>query len=210
MCFHGLCNTFLFFTSYIMNPSEQKNLLKRLSNLDNEAFADIYDGFVDKIYRFVYFKVSSVQEAEDITSEVFLKVWEYARKGEGNIKHLSAFLYQIARNLVIDYYRKSKERKILSLEDLEERHQPLIEQDHKAEVAVSQRLAGQEIEQYLKKVSDPYREALVLKYLDGYSVKEIALILGKQRIAVRVLLHRALKALSVIADKDNPRNSQKI
>jgi len=88
--------------------------------MDNykEKFSEIYDQYIDKIYRFVYFKVSSEEVAEDITSKVFLKGWEaFQSHGLGEdreILNTSAFLYQIARNAVTDHYREKAKIKVIS------------------------------------------------------------------------------------------------
>src|SRR5437868_3511880 len=71
---------------------------------DPEAYAALYDTYVKQIYRFVYFKVSSHEEAEDITSEVFLKAWHYIQE-KREIKSFSGLLYRMARNCIIDLYR---------------------------------------------------------------------------------------------------------
>src|SRR3989344_2143089 len=99
-----------------MPSLKQKIFLIRLRYRDADTFAKFYDEYVGRIYRFVLFKVSSVQEAEDITSEVFLKAWEYLGKKDIEIKNLNSFIYQIARNLVIDYYRSRARRGTVSID----------------------------------------------------------------------------------------------
>ena len=72
----------------------------------NEQFGQIYDQYIDKIYRFVYLKVDGQETAQDVTSKVFIKGWESYQKSGSNIKNPGAFLYQIARNAVVDHYRE--------------------------------------------------------------------------------------------------------
>ena len=81
---------------------------------ENEQFIRIYDQYIDKIYRFVYLKVNSQEIAEDITSKVFLKGWENYRGEPKKIENMSAFLYQIARNSIVDHYREKSKTKIVS------------------------------------------------------------------------------------------------
>ena len=87
----------------------------------NEQFGRIYDQYIDKIYRFIYFKVNSQEIAEDITSKVFLKGFEAFKNQQAGsssvIKNQGAFLYQIARNAVIDYYREKGRSKSMSIDD---------------------------------------------------------------------------------------------
>ena len=80
----------------------------------HEQFSHIYDQNIEKIYRFVYLKVNSQEIAEDIVSKVFMKGWEAYQRDSAAIKNPSAFLYQIARNAVIDFYRQKGRSKVVS------------------------------------------------------------------------------------------------
>lgn len=191
-----------------MNASifKQKLLLVRAQNGDSEAFGEIYDLYVDKIYRFIFFKVSSHETAEDLTAEVFLKTWQYLNEPESReIINLNALLYQSARNIVIDYYRSSQ-REILpgddSLKLIEDsRQQSLLE---KVEIGTE----IENIERHLRKLKDEYREVIILKFIDELSNKEIAKILDKSTGAVRVLTHRALKVLKDTINESEKRKSK--
>jgi len=195
-----------------MNASifKQKLLLVRAQNGDSEAFGEIYDLYVDKIYRFIFFKVSNHESAEDLTAEVFLKTWQYLNEPDKReVGNLNALLYQSARNIVIDFYRSSQ-REIMpgddSLKLIEDsRQQSLLE---KVEI-------GTEIENivaHLRKLKDEYREVLILKFIDELSTKEISKVLDKSYGATRVLIHRALNILkNTINESENTKskNSQK-
>ena len=88
-----------------MQSLKEKYLLfKAKSFNDAEAYGQIYDRYIERIYRFIFFKVSNQSDAEDIASETFLKVWQYIKEGQP-VKNLNALLYSVARNLIIDYYR---------------------------------------------------------------------------------------------------------
>lgn len=164
---------------------------------DPKAFAELYDGYVEKVYRFVLFKVSSVEEAEDITSQVFLKVWQYLQK-EGNIvKNCNALIYKIAKNLVIDHYR-GKGKKDLFIKEESLQKIP----DHKdLSKTVEIHSDTEFLIDCLDELKDEYREVIVLKYINELSTKEIAAVLEKSRSATRVLLHRALNALKRVVEE---------
>jgi len=178
-----------------MNTSkiQEKLLLSRLKKKDPEAFAQVYDLYVTPIYRFIYFKVSTHQDAEDLTSEVFLRMWHYVIETEESIQNLKALLYKTARNLVIDFYRRRATREftmedeaLMNVED--DRQQSLLSKiETKAEM--------KNIELVLRKMKDEYREVIILKFIEELSISEIAKILDKSKGAVRVLLHRALKVV---------------
>ena len=90
-------------------------VLYRIRKGDTESFGRIFDFYQEKIYRFVYLKVATGEDAEDITAETFLKAWQYIKEGK-KVQSLQAFLYQVARNLVVDFYRK----KVAQTESLED------------------------------------------------------------------------------------------
>lgn len=174
-------------------PIAEKVLLYRLkTKQDPEAFAALYDKYVQRIYRFVYFKVGSQAEAEDVTSEVWLKAWNYVQE-QREIGSFSGLLYRIARNAIIDLYRKKAARPgeatALGEAGLE------LSDGGRWYADVSARADTERIVEFLKKLKHEYREVITLRYIDELSVEEIAAIMGKGQLAVRVTLHRALKRL---------------
>ncbi len=176
------------------NPLQEKLLLYRARvKKDPEAFGKIYDLYAHRIHRFIYFKVASVEEAQDLTADVFLKVWSYLLDERGKeVRHLSALLYGIARNRVIDHYRSKSGRETLPLpEEAEER----IADDRADQKKTDAKIDVSMLEKHLRSLKDEYREVLVMKYLDELETFEIARILGKTQGNVRVLLHRALDAI---------------
>src|SRR3989339_293021 len=92
-----------------------KTLYFRMKQKDKEAFISAYDSYLNDIYRFIYFKVGNREEAEDLTSSVFLKTWNYIQDNNlKSYKTLKALLYRIARNAVIDHYRQKSKRQDIS------------------------------------------------------------------------------------------------
>lgn len=186
---------------------KEKFLLFRLrAKKDADAFGQIYDIYVKQIYRFIYFKVRSTEQAEDLTSETFLKAWQYLKEKD-SVSHLQALLYSVARSVVIDHYRKNAtiHEVALELEDGSERPEAAteslqIEMEHKVDASL--------VLEKLHHLKEEYRDAIVMRYLDGLSTGEIAEALGKSSVAVRVLLHRATKALTDIITNDSKRTEK--
>ena len=186
---------------------EEKLILKRALNGEKEAFAEIYDFYVVRIFRFVYLKTSSRETAEDLTSDTFLKCWKYIKeKSESGKKEIvknnkiSSFLYKIARNLIIDHYRKKKD---LIIEIGEEEKETIV--DHKQDI-LAELTKKQEIEELrssLNCLKDDYQEILILRYVEDLPMPEIAEITGKKEGAIRVQLHRAVKALEKVMRSQN-------
>ena len=162
-------------------------------NNSREKFSQIYDQYIDKIYRFVYFKVSSQEIAEDITSKVFLKGWEAFQSqatGEGIINP-SAFLYQIARNTVIDHYREKAKMKVISAEITPQIVDPGAGLEEMAILSSE----FQEVKLAIQNLKQNYQDIIICHYIDDMKIPEIAGVMGKPEGTIRVMLHRGLKAL---------------
>jgi len=186
-----------------LNNFKEKLILKRALAGKEEAFSEIYDFYVIRIFRFIYLKTSSKETAEDLVSEVFLRYWKRIKKGmkDENLSRtiaddkIGSFLYKISRNLIIDFYRK---KKIIAVEidsELKDRIQ-----DQKQDI-LAYINAKQEVEEMMKalsKLKDEHREIIILRHIEGLSLKEIAEITGKSGVSVRVQLHRAVKALKSV------------
>ena len=160
-----------------------------------KKFGKIYDQYVEKIYRFIVLKVNSQETAEDITSKVFLKGWEAFKKSENReqktIDNPQAFLYQIARNLVVDYYRERGRTQIVSAEYVPQIADPKPGLEEKAQLSSDLDITRQA----LQNLRENYQEVIIWHYLDDLSISEIAKMLNKPKGTVRVTLHRALKNL---------------
>lgn len=169
--------------------SEKKLLYQLYTKKDPEAFAALYDLYIKRIYRFVYFKVSSHEEAEDVTSDVFLKAWNYLQE-HSEVKSFSGLLYRIARNSIIDLYRAKAAKPEARLNEEFE-----VSDGGSWYVDVNDRVEVQRVLAALNKLKQEYKEVITLKYIDELDIDEIVEITGKGKIAIRVTLHRALKKL---------------
>ncbi|MBI2551950.1 RNA polymerase sigma factor [Candidatus Uhrbacteria bacterium] len=188
-----------------MQKLREKLLVFRVSEgKDHRAFETLYNSYRQKIYQFVYFKVSSQDEAEDLAAQVFLKAWEYLTdENAKRVQNFRAFIYQLSRNLVIDFYRRQgRSPQKVDLETVEEE---LTIEDPRSAALLNQFLYAEDrayLSKYLKDIKDEYREAIMLRYLEEATMEEIAEIIGKTSGNVRVLIHRGLNALrsAMLAD----------
>ena len=157
---------------------------------DTQAYGELYDVYVSRIRRFIAFRVKLSQDAEELTAEVFLRGWEYATSSV--IEKPSALFYRIARNVVADYYReRERAGDIASMQEAQE----IASTDPDASVQMERNENEQELLRAIKSLKEEYRDALIMRYMDEMSVKEISQALEKTPNNVRVLLHRAKKAL---------------
>ncbi len=167
--------------------------------MDNlrKVFSKIYDQYIDKIYRFTFLKVNSHEIAQDLCSETFLRTWEKFKQGKGNpIENPGAFLYQTARNLVIDHYREKGKAQVVSAE-LTSIIDPREDLEEGAIFSFDLHI----IKTALTELKDDYQNVIIWHYLDDLSIPEVSKLLDRSEEATRVLLHRALKVLRVEVNK---------
>lgn len=181
--------------------SHEKKLIYQVTrNRDAEAYGVLYDQYVARIYRFIFFKVSRKEEAEDLTSEVFLKTWQYLAQGSNKeIKSFSGLVYQIARNALVDFYRAKAARPEFPLELANDIH---IDEERFAAIDKNHEVKG--ILTAIKQLKQEYQEVILLKYIEELSFKEISIILKKTPVNVRVTLHRAMRVIKkILEDKQH-------
>jgi len=170
---------------------KEKELLSRVVSGDKDAFGQLYDFYAPRIFRFIRLKVGSQVLAEDLSSESFLRIWEYFQEGEREIEDsFQALLYKIARNLIVDYYKRKSSQEILIDDDFKEFLEGQLISDEtrlkEDTEAVHRALVG---------IKEEYQDVIIWYYIDELSVPQISKIMGKSQGAVRVLIHRGLKAL---------------
>ncbi len=170
---------------------EIEALVKKAQKGDHDAFAEIYDAFIDPIYRYVFFRVRK-EDAEDIVETVFLKVWEYLKKyKKQKNKSFASWVFRIAHNLVVDHYRSDKASMIGELTP----NLPDNNRDHNPVKQTQATLDKEKLKVAISKLKKSYQEIIVYKFINELSNKEIASILKKSEGSLRILQFRALKAL---------------
>ena len=159
-------------------------------------FTDVYDEYVDKIYRFVFVRVNSKAAAQDLTSETFTRTLEYfKRNNDAEVDNIQAFLYRTARNIVTDYYRQ-KSRTDVPL-DYESREMVEREMPYKdrPDIAAAHGEQVGKIRLVLAKMDKEHADIVMWHYIEDMPIREIADITGRPEGTVRVMLHRGLKEL---------------
>jgi RNA polymerase sigma-70 factor, ECF subfamily len=184
--------------------SQAKKLFYRIKQKDKNAFIEAYDAYADDIYRFAFFKIGNAEEAKDMVSAVFLKVWNYAQsKGLDESKSLRAFIYKTARNLIIDHYRQLRETETRLDDSRNNLHETLA--DEKQDLALQSEIISDidAVMASLDKLKDEYREIILMHFVDELSFAEIAEVTGKTTGSIRVQTFRALQALKdLLGEKD--------
>ena len=172
--------------------ASERELVLQATKHDQAAFVQLYDRFVDKIFKYIYYRVGNQTDAEDLTSQVFMKAWQAIGRYEWTERPFAAWLYRIAHNLIVDHFRTRREA--IPLEDaadLEERGASLHE-------ILEEHLTAEALRRALHRLTPDQEQVIILRLLEGYSTTEVAAIMGKQEGAVRTLQHRALAALRLV------------
>jgi RNA polymerase sigma-70 factor (ECF subfamily) len=161
--------------------------------MDADEFITAFDNYHECIYRFVYYRLNqNKQVAEDLTQEIFLKAWEKRKKFNPAKSSLKTWLYTIARNSVIDIYRKQKME--IGIEDI---NSDLVfsEETNENDNLMSF------LKIKLKLLKENEQEVIILHYIEGLEIKEVALIIGKNYQATKVAISRALNKLKILVNK---------
>jgi RNA polymerase sigma-70 factor (ECF subfamily) len=153
------------------------------------AIASLYGDYYDKIVRYIFIRISNRSEAENLGGEVFLRALRSLGSYRGSKLQMPAWLFSIARNLVIDYQRKMSKRKHVSIDEVEiaDSHSVEQEMETKSEVA--------RLSKALKQVTPAQREVIGLRFFAGMSSFEVSKILGKSSGAVREMQRAAIETL---------------
>jgi RNA polymerase sigma-70 factor (ECF subfamily) len=166
-------------------------LLKIAQEGNTEAFGAIYERYAEKVFRYLNAHLGNALDAEDLTEEVFIRVWrslpDYRERGTPFL----SFVFRVARNALIDHYRR--ERRVVGQLSADE----VMVADHKpgpVEI-VGQQMEQQELREALEGLREDYRNVLILRFLSDLSPEDTAHAMGRPAGAVRVLQHRALAAL---------------
>lgn len=183
-----------------MDLSEEKELVRQAQK-DPDAFAELYDQYYPKIFGYVLRRTATLEAAQDITSETFLKVLQKLWQFRWRNVPFSSWLYKIATNEVNQYFRKAEYKKSVSLEELQEQGFELISpHDPESELIEAQEKLKQhedflEIQEKIVRLPAKYQEVIALRFFEQKQIKEISEILGKKEGTIKSLLHRAVEEL---------------
>lgn len=182
-----MCNNYATHTSYIMKMEHTQQ--------HTDQFMEYYEKYHNDIFRFCMVKTRDRSKSLDITQDTFMKFWEYILK-EKEIKQERPLLYRIANNLIIDSYRKKKD---ILVEDF-----TAGEYEHYVQYSETEKyinvLDGEKIINLLHKLPELSREIITLRFINDFSISEIAQTINRDNKTVSVYLHRGIKQLRQIVE----------
>ena len=170
-----------------VNTVTEKDLLQAALRFESGALAHIYDLYSPELYRYASRLLSDSSLSEECVAETFSRFLKAMHARRGPKKHLRAYLYRIAHNWIVDYYRRTHET--VELKDVH------LGDDNTPEQEASLRIRQAQVREAISQLTPDQQRVIVLKYLEGWKNKEIAQTLKKPVGAVKSLQHRALASL---------------
>jgi RNA polymerase sigma-70 factor (ECF subfamily) len=175
---------------------DEASLLERAKAYDPSALSEIYDRYSVRIHNYIHRRVGNVHLAEDLTAEVFVRMLQAAQSDKFARTSLSAWLYRIAHNLIVDHFRSQSQ---WGVQPWDERLRAAVDDPT---VALEAQLAQQGLRAALSHLTQEQQQVIVLRFGEGLTAPQIAEILDTSEGAVRALQHRALASLRRVMKRE--------
>ena len=187
--------------TYINAPApvaeaSEEVLLAAAMEYEDAALSELYDRYEVKIFTYIYRRTGDEALAEDLTSQVFLKMLESIRDQKAWRSSFSGWLYRIAHNLVIDHYRRKGRQHAVELDDTT----PLTAERKSLESQVEQSLDAERLRAAIRRLTEEQAEVVSLRFLEGYSISEVAAMMNRSEGAIKALQYRAVATLRTLMD----------
>jgi RNA polymerase sigma-70 factor, ECF subfamily len=170
-------------------PQSEQVPSKKEADRGEQYFFELFERYQDPIFRFLYFRVGNRAVALDITQDTFTKTWTYLSSGK-TIEHEEAFLYRIAKNALIDYFKKAKSFSLDAM--VETGFDPRTD---KVTDDIFKRDDIATIRSLVEKLDEESRQIVYLRFAEEKPIEEIAQLFGKSTNAMTVHIHRIVKKL---------------
>ncbi len=175
--------------SSVPRANDDLPLVLRAIQKDQEAFGELYDRHVVRVYRHIYYMVGNAAEAEDLTAQAFLRAWEAIERYQVRGAPFVSWLLRIAHNLGVSYLRSKRESSEL--------HDGIVEHksDRDPESAYERTAEEELVREAILTLREEQRQVIILRFIEDLDYREVAEIIGKSVAAIRVIQHRALNSL---------------
>ena len=170
--------------------ADEQALIQR-AKTDKEAFGLLYERYVERIYKYVYYRTGNVADAEDLTARIFERAMNHIGNYQDQGVPFSAWLYRIAHNLVANWHRDRSRRTFVALEDVSQ----WTMNDHGPEFAAQLMEDKETLRESISRLPAERQELLMLKFVERLSNAEIGEIMGRSEGAIKSLYHRTLLSL---------------
>lgn len=171
-----------------MEEFNEERILASAITGDREAFGQLYEQYVGRIYNYIYYRTGNAHDAEDLTERVFIRALNHIRNYRMRGLPFSAWLYRIAHNLVANWHRDNSRRQEVGLE---ESFTPSQTSPH-PEFELMRIEEQESLLQFVRQLPADRQQVLILKFVDHLSNAEIGQVMGRTEGAVKSLYHRTL------------------
>jgi RNA polymerase sigma-70 factor (ECF subfamily) len=173
----------------VPRANDDTPLVLRAIQRDQDAFGELYDRHVVRVYRHIYYMVGNAAEAEDLTAQTFLKAWEAIERYQVRGAPFVSWLLRIAHNLGVSHLRAKRETSQV--------HEGIVDEKMRRdpESAYQQTAEEELVREAILKLREEQRQVIVLRFIEDLDYREVAEIIGKSVAAIRVIQHRALNSL---------------
>ncbi len=176
--------------------TNERTLLERARQYDEAALGELYDRYAPRIYAYIYRRVGDAHLAEDLTGDVFVRVIQAVQAERLWHTSFQAWLYRIAHNLVVDYYRRRPPVTELELDE------QLVTAEDDPASAVAERLSQRSLRAAVSRLTSDQQQVLVLRFGEGMKAREAADVMNKSTGAIEALQHRALATLRRVLERE--------
>jgi RNA polymerase sigma-70 factor (ECF subfamily) len=172
------------------STADVRRLVERAQHGDREALEELYLLHFDRIYSYLHMSVGNRHDAEDLTTQTFMKMLESIKRFRWQSAPFSAWLFRIAHNLAMDHFRSSRR-----WQPEEEVPEPAGDAEPSAEAAALQTIGRESMLELIENLSHEQQQVLTLKFVFNLPNADVAMVLGKSEGAIKSLQHRALVSL---------------
>jgi RNA polymerase sigma-70 factor (ECF subfamily) len=184
-----------------MPLQDESTLVQRAQQRDSQAFAEIYEAYFDKIYRYIAMRIRNDMEAEDLTQQVFMKVLHSISSYKSQGVPFSSWVYRIAHNQVVDFFRQHNKKATVDIDGL-----PLPDTGDDPQHILEQEYDIKELKNAMKHLTEAQQEVLALRFTGEMPIAQCAEVMGKSEGAIKALQHSAVQALkkALVGKDDEP------
>lgn len=182
----------------LFTEATEAELLAAAIAFDENALSELYDRYEAKIYSYIYRRTGERTLAEDLTAQVFLKMLEAIRKDNAWHSSFSGWLYRIAHNSIVDYYRRRDRKQQLPIDEI-----PVLIDEADSPVRVAEKqFDADRLRSAVGRLTSEQAEVVSLRFLEGYSINEVATLMNKTEGAIKALQYRAVATLRQLLENE--------
>ena len=182
----------------MLTDATETELLTAAMNFDERALGELYDRYEAKIYSYIYRRTGERTLAEDLTAQVFLKMLEAIRRDKAWHSSFSGWLYRIAHNSIVDYYRRRDRKQQVPIDDVP----VLIDENESPVRAAEKQFDAERLRSAIGRLTSEQAEVISLRFLEGYSINEVATLMDKTEGAIKALQYRAVATLRQLLENE--------